>query len=119
MAKGKDSDNACMAACKGAVVASGGVCFSCQSQACVSFEPYCGEDGMTYPSPEFFSFDCAKGTIVWSSKEACSACETGADCNDLNPCTTDSCGTDGVCAFVAIDDCTETPAWAPGGVNCP
>ena len=111
--------NFCMAACKGAVVASSGVCFSCQSQACVSFEPYCGEDGMTYPSPEFFSFECAKGTLVWSSKEPCSACETETDCNDLNPCTTDTCGSDGACAFTPIDGCTDTPAWAPDGANCP
>jgi len=109
----------CMAACKGAVVASAGLCPTCQSQACTTFEPYCGEDGMTYPAPEFFSFDCAKGTQVWSSKEPCSACEEDTDCNDLNPCTTDTCGADEICSFAAVDGCTDVPAWATGGTNCP
>jgi hypothetical protein len=50
--------------------------------------------------------------IGWLGYPSGTACGTAAECADGNPCTTDTCGTSGVCENVAIDGCVPCAATA-------
>ncbi len=45
-------------------------------------------------------------------------CETDADCDDSDVCTTDTCGDDGACDNAAIDACCNTDADCADGEVC-
>jgi len=86
--------NSCMLECWGATQAEDGVCLSCALHiATFEEKAVCGNDGMTYPTSEIFESSECNGceNPPCHSKNACETCETDADCNDLNPNTTDSC----------------------------
>jgi hypothetical protein len=103
----------CVADCLGADNTTPGHCTDCDTEVrCSDYSLRACLAGMTYPSPAHATnLACTKveGTAV-ETKEPCTDCEVDEDCNDLDPCTTDTCD-DGTCAYAPIADCVETPVW--------
>jgi len=111
----------CVANCLGADNATAGICSACLAEVrCADYSLRACLDGMTFPSPAHATHLACTGQqdATVDTKEPCADCEEDTDCNDLDPCTTDTCSEAGECTFEAIAGCADTPEWTRPG-DCP
>ena len=90
---------------------------ACSNQSCVGGQCRYGLIGGLDSTCCDNDYECPHGWVGCADTHECVACLTAADCDDGDPCTTDSCGASG-CTHAPIDQCCDADSDCEDGDAC-